>query len=131
MSGLYNMVFGTDPSAPFVLAMLSIPPKTIPRLRDAYPHFGKKKFAIITRCGSKYHDEYREQVDALRAHPEYVEDYDDPFDDTYCTFIFEIPVEYRERFLAEMAKYPDRKTLEVGERFQEAIGEIREGKRGP
>ena len=57
----------------------------------------------------------------MKNHPNYISDYDDSFDETYCYFDFEVPLEY----IAETSKLstgvePD----DVHTKFEKAIAEM-------
>jgi hypothetical protein len=90
---LYNMLFGTNPSADLLLAMLGITRNSVPRFRDCY--LNGDCIEIYTRTGGGNRDDYEEENDALHALPGFVSDSDDEFDCTYAHFRFTIPERYR------------------------------------
>ena len=93
MSGLYNMLNRVSPIAGPVLGWLGIDYKNVPRFRDAFLRDDGPdglRFVILTRCGVMYHEEYEDEVDALKAHPDYLRFWTDPCDNTYGWFEFRI-----------------------------------------
>lgn len=113
---LYNMVNGTEETAPDVLSMLGITPDAIPRFRDAYFKWAEDRkgkptdvpiACIMTRTGGgnrPWYDnmESRQQQDSdagrdgpwnddLRALEGFIRDCDDNFDSTYAIFEFRVP----------------------------------------
>jgi len=96
---LYNMLFGVNPLAGILLAMLAIDYKTVPRFRDCflYEHDdGKRTIAIHTRTGGGNREDYWEENEAMAQHPLYMYDEDDDFDCTYATFYYRLPEAYLE-----------------------------------
>lgn len=110
---LYNMLFGVNQLAPFLLATLNLNDSKVPRFRDCY--LRDDKIVIYTRTGGGNRDfydseescrsnypEYFDGEDApsgpwnddLRAHPNYVFDEDDDYDRTYAYFYFSYPDDY-------------------------------------
>ena len=63
------------------------------RFRDAYlkKDNGVVCICIFTRMGGGNRESYEEVIRKLQAHPCYVKDYDDDFDETYATFCFHLP----------------------------------------
>jgi hypothetical protein len=49
---------------------------------------------VYTRNGGGNRDDYAETTDRLQAHPFYIEDYDDDFDRTYASYVFQFPPEF-------------------------------------
>jgi len=103
---LYNMVHGTHPIAPLVLALIDKhAPAKFGRLRDAWverTEAGSIRLAVYTRNGGGN----RECWDGgtigcecagccieklLPVHPLYLSDADDDFDCTYATIYFKVP----------------------------------------
>ena len=97
---LYNLVSGVNPCTFFVLPMLGKHPDLYPRFRDCFvkdderPKYDKHIF-VYTRVGGGNRDSYEDEITELRHMPGYVTDYDDLFDSTYATFIFEVPEELK------------------------------------
>ncbi len=102
---LYNMMHGVSPATFFVLPMLGKHPDEYPRFRDCFisneehPQYDNH-IHVYTRTGGGNRDDYEAEIEAMRALPEYVTDFDDSFDSTYASFVFRIP----ERWQADFAR---------------------------
>ncbi len=107
---LYNMINGVNPATFFILPMLGKHPDEYPRFRDCWAgktstdeendQFGipvihnnpeDKMISVYTRVGGCNRDNYEEEINKLRAIPEYIRDFDDDFDCTFATFEFKVP----------------------------------------
>lgn len=91
---LYNMVFGVRASAPLILAVLKLEKDNFGRFRDAYFHRGQDKritMHVYTRCGGGNRKDYEEVFEEMKAHPLFIDEWDDDYDCTYCTFEFRLP----------------------------------------
>lgn len=113
---LYNMVNGVQPATFFILPMLGKHPDDYPRFRDCFvgkqntddeldqfgipvQHHGEEELiSVYTRVGGGNRDSYQDEIDELRAMPEYVEDFDDDFDSTFATFVFSVPEMFKKDF---------------------------------
>jgi len=141
--GLYNMVMGTNPQAPLVLALLGLQPSDVGRFRDAWfekTPDGGLRCAVYTRNGGGNREDQSEAWGRIQAHQTYQGDADDDFDSTYATAYFGLPVEIpsslieqlpeelRER-AALVAKLRDIASdpVDMGERWQKAIDSIKTG----
>tara|TARA_Y100000310_G_scaffold2377_1_gene3063 strand:+ start:2803 stop:3231 length:429 start_codon:yes stop_codon:yes gene_type:complete len=111
---MYNLLFGTNPIAPFLLGMLGLNVPDVGRFRDAFVTEGK--IAVYTRNGggNREHWDYdlgnetTKESGAecscsgciinyrLPKHPNYLYDRDDDFDSTYATIYFSFPDEWKE-----------------------------------
>ncbi len=89
MSGLYNALFGMNPAASEVLALLELEPRELGRFRDV--HVGCGEIAVYTRNGGGNRGEHTAVFERLRRHPCYLRDADDGFDHTYATIYFRFP----------------------------------------
>lgn len=94
------MLFGWNPACVLIAPMLTDenPQTFFPRFRDCYVSDGGDTIEIYTRVGGGNRDEYEDEIEALRNMPTYIRDYDDDFDDTYATFEFGVPDEWRDDF---------------------------------
>lgn len=127
MSGMYNMVCGVDPLAPYILAAIGLKPDEIPRLRDAFMHLNVEKreyeLAILTRTGGDNRASYRDEIEALRKVEGFLRDEDyHALDDTYAIFLYTIPDRAKPLF-TEVIKQ-DKVTPEPSERFKRAINAL-------
>jgi hypothetical protein len=92
--GLYNVLFGRNPSAPVLLAMLGTSMDRVPRFRDCF--IVDDTICIHTRTGGGNRDDYQEGNDYLTTLPGYLRDADDDFDSTYADFYFAVPEKFKE-----------------------------------
>lgn len=111
---LYNMINGVNISTFFLLPMLGKHPDEYPRFRDCFygevvndakdvDQFGipvknpivmDRRISVYTRVGGGNREEYQEAIKQLQSMPGYVKDYDDDFDSTFATFLFDVPAEF-------------------------------------
>ncbi len=118
---LYNMVFGKNPHAEFILATLNLTTNDVGRFRDAFVTEGQ--IAIYTRNGGGNREDYQHVFDALAGHPLYLRNADDEFDCTYCTYWFSLPEEWK----VELREI-ESGTFDPSARWLEKIDEIKAGK---
>lgn len=88
---LYNMLFGQNPAADLLLAMLNLNQGDVGRYRDCYPSEDGTKILVYTRNGGGNREQYQGVLDALKDHPNWLNDQDDDFDCTYATIEFSVP----------------------------------------
>ena len=127
---MYNLIHGHNPLTPVLLAILSADVSKIPRYRDIW--WDGEHIVIHTRTGGGNRDYYDEPCDEnrdgpwnsdLRAMPGYVSDEDDDYDSTYADFKFKLP----EKFEHMRLILDEHKERPAAERWQEAIGKLRDG----
>lgn len=90
----YNIVLGCHPQARELMMALDVAPSFIRRFRDCFPQRrpdGVIEIHLLTRIGGSNRSDYDDVSVALRRHPLYIDDYDEPFDTTYATFVFACP----------------------------------------
>lgn len=125
---LYNMLFGTNPAAGFLLGVLELETEKYPtgRFRDIYfeNEGGEPKVILYTRNGGGNREDYEDVFEALEKHPLYLTDYDDDFDSTYAYIEFKAPQSVIDFFEDVKGEKFER----VGERFQREIAEMENGK---
>lgn len=125
---LYNMLFGTNPAAGFLLGALELETEKYPtgRFRDIYfeNESGEPKVILYTRNGGGNREDYEYVFEALEKHPLYLTDYDDDFDSTYAYIEFQAPQSVIDFFEDVKGERFER----VGERFQREIAEMEAGK---
>lgn len=82
-----------DPLASFVLVALGLEREEVPRYRDAYvdPSTEPPTLVVFTRVGGGNREEYREEIERMRARPGFLGDWDDPFDGAYAHFRYAAP----------------------------------------
>jgi hypothetical protein len=134
------MLFGRNPASGLLLAMLDLTPDTVGRFRDCYltrgdseerqnlppPELAGKDLRIVvfTRNGGGNREAYESVIDTLRAHPQFIADYDDDFDCTYASFEFRVPKAF-EAECKELEALPTEK--EPMKKFTELIDKLKSG----
>lgn len=92
---LYNAMMGFNPACVLIMPMLGRRQDEWPRFRDCFVEDGK--IAIYTRVGGNNRGcGYGEEE--LYKDPNFVKTYDDHFDDTYATYIFNVPEKWKQDF---------------------------------
>jgi len=100
---LYNMVSGYNKACLLVLPMLGKHPEEYPRFRDCFvgdeehPEYDGK-ILVYTRVGGGNREYHVDEIKELRKMPGYVTDYNDSFDSTYASFVFDVPEKYVDDF---------------------------------
>lgn len=125
---LYNMLFGRNPMSPFYLSMLGLCPDDVGRFRDCFlqqTDEGEERIVIYTRNGGGNRDSYEDVTEKLRAHPEFVTDFDDDFDCTYASYVFKVPEKFKEKIkiLSDMPH----QHVDPGARFKEMLEKLQSG----
>lgn len=95
MSGLYNIINGYNIACVLILPMLGRKQEEYPRFRDCFVEDGM--IAIYTRvggdnrgCGFGEEELYKD--------PNFIKTYDDISDDTYATYLFNVPEKWKPDF---------------------------------
>ena len=95
MSGLYNIINGYNIACVLILPMLGRKQEEYPRFRDCFVEDGM--IAIYTRvggdnrgCGFGEEELYKD--------PNFIKTYDDDSDDTYATYLFNVPEKWKPDF---------------------------------
>lgn len=94
---LYNMLFGSNPAGPVILATLGLAPDDVGRYRDCYVERvseGEYRIVVHTRNGGGNREDYEDVFEALSDHPLYLGNEDDDFDCTYADIYFALPDEF-------------------------------------
>ena len=92
---LYNMIMGFNPACVFLMPMLGRKQEEYPRFRDCF--LEGDKIAIYTRVGGGNRGcGYGEEE--LYKDPNFVDAYDDDFDNTYATYLFNVPNKWKADF---------------------------------
>lgn len=110
------MVNGIQPSALYILPMLGKRHDEYPRFRDCFvgklftdsekdqfgipviKHGEEEMISVYTRVGGDNREGYIKEINEMRAMPEYIEDFDDDFDETFATFVFRVPEQFKADF---------------------------------
>lgn len=95
---LYNMLHGANPLSQVFLQWAGFTgTQDIPRFRDTYltRHEDEIVLGVYCRIGGGNREEYEDQIEDLRANPQYISDRDADVDYTYAHFLFRFtrPVE--------------------------------------
>ena len=94
---LYNMIMGFNPACVFIMPMLGRKQDEYPRFRDCFVDEDKKHILIYTRVGGGNRGcGYGEEE--LYKDPNFVETYDDEYDNTYGTYKFKVPRKWTKDF---------------------------------
>lgn len=94
---LYNMINGVNPATFIFLPMLGKHPDDYPRFRDCFLTDDAQHILVYTRVGGNNRNGgYGEEE--LYSHPNFIQTYDDDFDNTYGYYEFSIPDEWKEDF---------------------------------
>lgn len=107
---LYNMLMGFNPACIYLLPMLGRKQEEYPRFRDCFLEDGK--IAVYTRVGGNNRGcGYGEEK--LYEDPNFVTTYDDSFDSTYATYLFNVP----EKWKSDFDKILNGKIMEVSDDY--------------
>lgn len=111
---LYNALNGFNPACLYIMPMLGRKQEEYPRFRDCFVEDGK--IAIYTRVGGWNRNcGYGEEK--LYDDPNFVKTYDDGFDSTYATYLFNVPDQWKSDF----AKIISGKFDEVSDEYYEHV----------
>lgn len=120
----YNLMNGVSPATFFMLPMIGMHPTEIPRFRDVFlkdeehPEYDDN-IQVYTRVGGNNRNcGFGEEK--LEEHPNFIATFDDNFDNTYGTYVFSVPEEWKE-------DYDKIKRLEfhnLSEKYKVRFGEI-------
>lgn len=94
---LYNMLVGYSPACIIFLPMLGRKADEYPRFRNCFLSDDNEKIEIYTRVGGGNRGcGYGEEE--LYKDPNFVTTYDDEFDSTYATYVFNVPEKWKTDF---------------------------------
>ena len=98
MSGLYNVLFGRNDHAGFLLGLLGKEAGDFGRFRDVY--VTEDHIVVHTRNGGGNREDYEDVFEDMSEHPWYSHDADDDYDCTYANIYFRIPEGAEQTFVA-------------------------------
>jgi len=127
---MYNLLFGSNKLGPFYLAILGLEKEETGRFRDCFltkTDGGEDRIVIYTRNGGGNREDYEEVTAALRAHPQFVTDFDDDYDCTYASYVFKVPDHFAQAVRALAEKTPDQH-IDPGARYQDLLAKMQAGK---
>lgn len=129
---MYNMFNGYEPTAPLVLRIMGLLPKTIPRFRDAYFTYRDRAnpdpvkmaesdpiMVLLTRTGGGNRPKYETENSALCTLPGYIDNADDQFDHSFALFRYELPQQLHE--LARTILHDNGPPLTLREKTEQII----------
>lgn len=90
----YSMLFGKNPQATILLAVIGLKENDIERFRDVHVDDHGTVIAVYTRTGGGNRESYPNLT--MRKLPSWRGSVDDEYDSTYCTDTFEVPTEFVE-----------------------------------
>lgn len=97
------MLNGYTPATFFILPMLGHHPDWYPRFRDCFlndeehPEYDNC-IHVFTRTGGVNREAYQFEIEEMQKLPGFVADFDDSFDSTYASWIFQVPEEWKQDF---------------------------------
>ncbi len=104
----YNIMHGFNPSCLYVLPMLDKHPDEYPRFRDCFtrnkdhPEYDGY-IHVYTRTGGANRLEWTIENHMFEEMDGYVTSFDDSFDSTFATWVFEVPPQWKDDFNHLMA----------------------------
>jgi hypothetical protein len=122
---LYNMMNGVTAATFFILPMLGKHPDEYPRFRDCFtadqehPEY-QDHIMVYTRVGGGNREDYIDEIEALQNLPGYIADFDDSFDCTFATFVFQVPEEIKEDY----AKITSGKLVEISGSYKKRLYDV-------
>lgn len=115
---LYNALFGFNNDCVWVMPMLGRQQDEWPRFRDCFVN-DDGNIEIYTRVGGGNRGQgYGEEK--LYEDPNFLETYDDDFDNTYATYVFKVPDRWKDDF----DKIRANKLWETSDEYQTYIREF-------
>ena len=99
---LYNMINGVSSATFFILPMLGKHPEEYPRFRDCFLRDGEHPeydwhIHVYTRVGGNNRNcGFGEEE--LYNHPNFIDSFDDSFDNTFATYVFSVPEKWKTDF---------------------------------
>lgn len=135
---LYNLVNGIQMATFFVLPMLGKHPDEYPRFRDCFmgkvftdgelneykipvkKHGNEELISVYTRVGGGNRNDYEKEIVQLKLMPEYVSDFDDNFDSTFATFVFNVPDKFKDDF----HKIKEGRILDTSQEYKDILYKV-------
>lgn len=115
---LYNALCGFSNACIWVMPMLGRKQEEWPRFRDCFVN-DDNNIEIYTRVGGNNRNQgYGEEK--LYEDPNFLETYDDDYDNTYATYVFKVP----DRWKADFDKIMEERLWETSPEYQEYIREF-------
>lgn len=122
---LYNLMNGVNAMSVFLIPMLGEKhPDDYPRFRDVFtsdeehPQYDNH-IHLYTRVGGNNRNQDYGETELIK-HPNFVTTYDDDFDDTYGTYIFSIPEEWKNDY----EKIKEGRFSETSKAYQDRVHKV-------
>ena len=119
---LYNRLFGENPDAMALLGMIGTTRNDFQRYRDVNLNKDGNIIIVTTRLGGENRDDYKQVFTNMRRNENYIKDFDDDLDCTYCYFYFKVPEKYLH---TTKMMAPEEEPLSVGKKFEKEIEEAK------
>lgn len=87
---LYTQLFGENPDATAILGFAGLTREMFPRYRDVFLMNEGRNVIVYTRIGGPNREHYLKEIKDILSHPQYKDNCDDEFDNTYAYFKFNI-----------------------------------------
>lgn len=91
---LYTQLFGENEDAMAILGFAGLTREMFPRYRDVFLDDKGLTILVYTRIGGANREYYKDAIETLKQHKQYVCNYDDHHDETYAYFKFNVLPEY-------------------------------------
>lgn len=92
---LYNILFQENEDAMALLGMIGCTRNMFQRYRDVNLNTEGDTITVLTRLGGMNRKDYKQVFANIKRNPNYMRDYDDVFDNTYCYIDFSVPEQYK------------------------------------
>lgn len=92
---LYNILFQENKDATALLGMIGCTRDMFQRYRDVNLNKTGNIITVLTRLGGGNRSSYKQVFKNIERNPNYIRDYDDIYDSTYCYFDFSVPEKYK------------------------------------
>ncbi len=115
---LYNRLFGENKEAHVLLGFIGLNKGIFMRYRDVYLNKDGNIITVITRTGGNNRKDFRQSFTDIRKNENYIRDYDDEYDSTYCYFEFRVPDKFK---YTAMRMKPEKDRISVGDMFKKEI----------
>lgn len=143
---LYNVMNKVNPATFFILPMLAEKhAEDYPRFRDCFvqktgfklidgmpvmqPQIKdekNEKIYVFTRTGGGNRSSFKEEIKEMQGHPNYITDYDDPFDNTYAMFEFSVPEEFKADYDRMVTEGPEKVSKTLQKRIRKVYPKLSE-----
>lgn len=91
---LYSQLFDENKQADIILKFANLTRHMFPRYRDVFLCDEGVNVIVYTRIGGPNREDYKQEIIDIRKHKQFINDYDDDFDNTYAYFKFKVLPEY-------------------------------------